>query len=92
MTNLFAGKAVNVSALKEILDAKVYGVSFDDKQEVTQYVDEIVCNLVERPIYDDSDFAHDDGHTIYDLIDNVDELRDMQNAVVAKVCEAQELV
>jgi hypothetical protein len=83
MSNLFSGKIVNITALKKILSKKVFGMTFDDKQEATQYIDELVCDLVERPMYDESDLTHDDGHTAYDLIDNVDELRDMQNDIIS---------
>lgn len=78
MTKLFSGKNVNVQALKTVLEAKIAGVNFDDKAEIQGYINEYVVDLVERPIYDESDFTHDDGHDIYDLVDNVDELRDMK--------------
>lgn len=92
MTTLFKDKIVHVGELRKILTKKVDGMYFDDKTEATQYIDEIVCDLVERPMYDKCDLNFDNGGDIYDLIDNVDELRDMQNDVVSKVCEEQKLI
>ena len=85
MTTFITNKIVDIAALEKVLREKLDGMSFDDKQEATQFIDEIVCDLVERPAYDASDVNFNDGGDIYEVIDNVDELRDLQNSLIAEL-------
>ena len=93
MTKYFEGKIVDVASLETVLSDRSSGVVFSDKNEARQFIDEIVCALVERPAYSESDldFAQDGGD-IYDLFDNVDALRDMQNEIVDRITAEQNLV
>lgn len=88
----YTGKTVDVAALKAELTEKVRGVDFSDKRELRDFIGEIVCDTVEVPLYEDSDFSWDDGHTFYDLCDNVDDLRDMENDLVREVAEELGLI
>ena len=85
MTTFIADKIVDITAIENVLRERLDGMSFDDKQEVTQFIDEIVCDLVEMPAYDASNINFDEGGDIYDVLDNVDELRDLQNSLIAEL-------
>ncbi len=76
-------KVVNILALEIELRSRIEGITFDDKEEIKNFIDEVVCNLVERPAYTDAeDVNFNDGGNVYDIIDNVDELRDLQNDLI----------
>jgi len=85
MTTFITNKIVDIAALEKVLRERLDGMSFDDKQEATQFIDEIVCDLVEKPAYDASDVNFDNGGDIYDILNNVDELRDLQNSLIAEL-------
>jgi len=85
MTTYITNKVVNIAALELVLRERLEGMVFDDNQEARQFIDEIVCDLAERPAYDASDVNFAEGGNIYDVIDNVDELRDLQRSLIAEL-------
>jgi len=85
MTTFISRKIVDIAALATVLRERLNGMSFDDNQEARQFIDEIVCDLVEMPAYDASNINFNDGGDIYDVLDNVDELRDLQNFLIAEL-------
>lgn len=81
MSNLIINKVVNIEALKERLCLEFDHTMCDDPSDFDELVDEFIVQNVEIPAAEQAGVGHLTAN-IYEIIDNVCELRDLQRDFV----------
>lgn len=93
MTTYFEGRMADVSLLEAVLIERTSGMVFSCLKEAKNFIDEMVCDLVERPAYNESDLDFwRDGGDIPDLFENAADLQEMKKGIVARIAAEQDLV
>jgi len=81
---LFVGKTVNIKHLKNALADESY--NYSDMSSFSDFVDEWIQLNIEIPMAENAGLDKNTD-SIYDYIDNVNELRDCQNDFVREILE-----
>lgn len=84
MQTLVNNKIVSIEAVKQALHQEFSTCNFDSKEDASNAIDEFIQQKIEIPAAEQAGLEHTSAD-IYEIIDNVDDLRDLQNEFVNEV-------
>lgn len=83
---LFVGETVNIKHLKNALADECSNLVYDSESDISDFIDLWIQENIEKPMAENAGLDKNTD-SIYDYVDNVNELRDCQNDFVSKILE-----
>jgi len=83
---LFVGETVNIKHLKNALADECSNLVYDSESDISDFIDLWIQLNIEKPMAENAGLDKNTD-SIYDYVDNVNELRDCQNDFVSKILE-----